>query len=99
MANTEVEFYKTKFNEYGIPLDSRMGYTKSDWMMWTVCLTEDKEYRDMVVDSMWKFLDETTDRIPFTDWYETDVPQTAGWFRNRTVQGGLYAPLLFELGE
>ena len=91
----EVNFYKGKVNEYGLPLDCRADYTKSDWQMWSVGLYNDKEYFNMIVDAMWKFLDETYDRVPFTDWYFTSDPKQKG-FQNRTVQGGLYFPMLFE---
>ena len=96
VAKTEVDFYKTRINKYGIPLDSRKMYTKSDWQMWTACLRDDKEYLLKIIDAMWRFIDETTDRLPFTDWYETMEAEAAWCFRNRTVQGGLFAPLLFE---
>ncbi len=96
VAEIEVEFYKTKFNEYGIPLDSREDYTKSDWQMWTTCLTDDEEYMNMVIDTMWNFINATPNRVPFTDWYGTIDAEIPGDFRNRTVQGGLFIPLLFR---
>ena len=96
VAKTEVAFYKTKCNEHGIPLDSRESYTKSDWQMWTACLTDDSEYLHMVIDTMWEFVNETDNRIPFTDWYSTEGEEVSGSFRNRTVQGGLFMPLLFQ---
>ena len=85
----EISYYKTKINKYGLPLDSRSEYTKSDWQMWSVMLSDDKEYRDMIINSMWDMLNESTDRIPFMDWYFSSTAKRAR-FQNRTVQGGLY---------
>lgn len=89
----EVNYYKTKINDYGLPLDCRSFYTKSDWQMWSTVLTDDIEYRDMIVSAMLKMLDETTDRVPFTDWYYTHDAKQVG-FQNRTVQGGLFINML-----
>ncbi len=90
---TEVNYYKTKVNEYGLPLDCRSLYTKSDWQMWSTVLINDKEYTDMIVSAMLKMLEETSDRVPFTDWYYTHDANQVG-FQNRTVQGGLFINML-----
>lgn len=89
----EVALYKEKMNPYGIPLDSRADYTKSDWLMWTTVMTDDKEYMEQVVDSIYKFIDESPDRVPFSDWYYTSMPRSVS-FQNRTVVGGIYIPIL-----
>lgn len=90
---TEIAYYKTKMNPYGLPLDNRADYTKSDWQMWSTMLTEDKEYFDAICERMWRFLTETPDRVPFTDWYFTSECYHRG-FQARTVQGGLFINLL-----
>ncbi len=89
----EVGYYKKKINEYGLPLDCRSLYTKSDWQMWSTVLTDDKEYTDMIVSAMLKMLEETEDMVPFTDWYYTDNARQVS-FQNRTVQGGLFINML-----
>lgn len=89
----EVSFYKTKFNRFGLPLDMRSDYTKSDWLMWSTCLCEDKDYEKAIIDTMWDMLDNTPSRVPFTDWYYTSTAMQVG-FQNRTVQGGLFIKLL-----
>ncbi len=93
LFKNEIAFYKTKMNKYGIPLDNRADYTKMDWLMWTTVITDDKEYTDMVLDSMYRFICETTDRAPMADWYYTSVPRRA-MFQNRTVVAGLFINLL-----
>lgn len=89
----EIAYYKKMIRTYGLPLDSRADYTKSDWQLWSTMLDDDNDFFQLIVDRMWDFLNETPDRIPFTDWYFTSKPFSRG-FQNRTVQGGLFVKLL-----
>ena len=82
-------YYLTRMNPYGIPLDSRCDYTKSDWEMWTVVLDDNEEYRKQIIHTMWKALCSLDRRAPFPDWYHTETPKAEG-FQNRTVQGGTF---------
>lgn len=90
---TEIKSYKNRINRYGLPLDSREDYTKSDWQMWSTVLTDDREYEQKIVDAMWTCMNEMRERVPFSDWYYTSKPHMRG-FQNRTVQGGLFINLL-----
>lgn len=89
----EIAYYKKVMHPYGLPLDSRSDYTKSDWQMWSVRLGDDAEYTQCIIDAMWVFLNESYPRVPFSDWYFTSEPKQRG-FQNRTVQGGLFIPLI-----
>lgn len=89
----EVQNYRTRINPYGLPLDSRSDYTKSDWQMWSAVLCNDPGYMEKITGAMWNMLNTTPDRVPFTDWYYTSTPSMRG-FQNRTVQGGLFLPML-----
>lgn len=89
----EIKLYLSKINKYGVPLDCRADYTKADWQMWTTIMTDNKEYRDKIIDAMYSFIDETTDRTPFPDWYYT-TQNRREFFQNRTVLGGIYINLL-----
>ena len=81
------------FNEYGMPLDSRADYTKSDWLVWTATMCDTKEEFEEFIAPLVKAYDETETPVPLSDWYDT-VSARAIEFRNRTVQGGLYMRLL-----
>lgn len=95
LKEKEINYYLTKKNRYGIPLDTRNTYSKTDWLGWVCCLTKDKQKRLEVFECIYNFLCETTDRVPFSDWIETTEPKYYN-FRNRAVQGGLFLPLLFD---
>ena len=91
----ELAYYLTKQNKYGLPLDSRRNYTKSDWIMWTATLADDHETFMQFVQPIYDFANETTDRIGLTDWYNTDSDKRVG-FEARPVLGGFYIKMLEE---
>ena len=89
----EIDCYLKKINKFGAPLDNRETYTKSDWLCWVASLTDDREKRDKLLASIAKFLKESPDRVPFSDWYQTDTGSYIH-FRARSVQGGCFILLL-----
>lgn len=92
----ETKWYIQKINEFGVPLDSRRDYTKSDWILWCAAMTQDKEEFEKLVAPVAKYLEQTDTRFPFSDWYDT-VTGKYCHFKARSVQGGLFMPMLKEL--
>ncbi len=91
----EIKKYKEEALPYGVPLDSREKYTKSDWLIWAACLADNKADFEFFADLLWKAYDTMRTRVPMTDWYYTDTSEMAG-FRHRTVQGGLFIKLMLD---
>src|SRR6267142_940081 len=91
----EMNFYKRTQNKYGLPLDNRRGYTKLDWTLWTATLTQDRADFDAIFQPVYLFLNETSDRSPLTDWYETGNARKVG-FTARPVLGGVFLQMLYD---
>lgn len=87
----------THTNPYGMPLDNRADYTKSDWLVWTATLAETDEEFEAFVAPLWSAYHHSPTRVPMTDWYFTTTSEKRG-FQHRTVQGGLYIKLLHDKG-
>jgi len=93
VARRELDFYRTKQNRFGLPLDSRESYTKLDWIVWTATLSGSQEEFRSFVAPLYKFVNETPDRVPLTDWYGTLDGKQRG-FQARSVVGGVYIKML-----
>ena len=95
VREAEMAFYKTKLNKYGLPLDSRETYTKLDWELWTATLADKPEDFNAIVDPIFKWSNETSSRVPMTDWYDTISGKQIG-FQARSTVGGLLIKALAD---
>ena len=91
----EIARYKKEALPFGIPLDSRETYTKSDWLLWIACLADNREDFEYITGLLWNAYNVSRSNAPMTDWYYADTSEMRG-FRHRTVQGGLFIKLLFD---
>ena len=93
VIDKEVSYYLTKQNPYGLPLDSRKEYTKSDWIMWTATMSPDQATFEKFINPLYKYINETTSRVPISDWHDTKTGKMTG-FKARSVIGGYWMKVL-----
>jgi len=91
----EMAYYRKIQNPYGLPLDNRKEYTKLDWTLWTATLTQNREDFEALVAPVDHFIQETPDRSPLTDWYQTKTAKKVG-FTARPVIGGVFIQMLYD---
>jgi hypothetical protein len=92
IASSEAAWYQQKANQYGIPLDSRHSYTKSDWEMWMAAATDTANLRQTLIDTLYSFYNTSSSHVPSTDWYDT-ISDTQNGFQARPVVGGFFSLL------
>lgn len=96
MREKEIDFYLKQNTHLGVPLDHRSDLTKTDWILYTCTLTEDRLKQKQLYSAVVNFLDETPDRVPFSDLYHVQTGKIKD-FQNRTVQGGIFILLLKDM--
>lgn len=90
-------WYNLVEQKYGLPLDSRHLYTKSDWEFFAAAISARKT-RERIILDVGRWVNETSTDRPFTDLYDTEG--SGGfpgiWFMARPVVGGHFAVLALE---
>ncbi|KAL2016709.1 hypothetical protein VTK56DRAFT_3172 [Thermocarpiscus australiensis] len=91
------DWYHAVLQKYGLPLDSRHLYTKSDWEFFAAAVTSRKT-RTEILRAVAKWVNETATDRPLTDLYETEGNggYPGIYFMARPVVGGHFAFLALE---
>lgn len=92
IIRTELAYYLTKENRYGVPLDCRAGYTKTDWIMWTASMAPDIQTFQRFIEPLYRFYTDSVLPGPLSDWTETETPRSHQ-MRGRSVVGGFFMKL------
>ncbi len=90
---SETDYYVKVCDRFGTPILQLENFVKSDWLVWTAVLTDDKEKRKKIIEPIVYFLENSPKRVPFGDWYRGDTGEQL-YFRARSVVGGCFALLL-----
>ncbi len=98
VAQIETASYDRHIKKYGMPLDNRAMYTKSDWLVWCAAMIDSVSGFEAFIKPLWDMYNETPDRAPMTDWYDADTGRKQ-MFQNRTVLGGFWIRLLDKSGK
>ncbi len=91
----EIDYYLKIQAPFGLPLDNRERWTKTDWILWTATLADKTADFDALFNPVYHFISATPQRVPVTDWYVTDNAYKVG-FQARPVIGGLFIKVLSD---
>ena len=93
IADEEAAWYLAKRNQYGVPLDIRHSYTKTDWQLLAAAwLHEHRSIRDAFIRDAYDFANNTPSRVPFTDWHDSITARQVG-FQAQPAMGGMFTLL------
>lgn len=86
-------FYPTVAEAFGVPLDTRHDWVKSDWEMFAAAIAEEST-RTLLIDLLAKWINETPQTTPFGDLFVGETGDYTGTdFTARPVVGGMFALL------
>ena len=96
VRTTEMSYYMTKMQSFGLPLDSRGDLCKSDWQMWVMGFADKEEQRTQLISTLWKYINETSSRVPVSDNHNVKNGSQA-MFQARSVVGGYWMRVFVEM--
>lgn len=88
----QTKWYKPKLQNYGIILDTRNTWSKTDWEVWTAAIVDD-DLKHGIISSLIRYLSSGNNVTPLSDLYYVPPGRENG-FKARPVVGGHLALLV-----
>ncbi|KAL4950293.1 hypothetical protein BDW69DRAFT_202272 [Aspergillus filifer] len=94
-------FFQDVRGEYGVPLDNRQDWAKSDWNMWLAGTFDNATTRREFIDDLWAFMSNGKHNWPFSDRYvatsaKGGKPGVPVLCRARPTVGGHFALMALQ---
>jgi len=89
----QTAWYDSVAQDFGVALDTRHSYIKSDWEIWTAAIVSDEMTRDTFINSVTAYAADGQSAQPLGDLYDAHSGAVDG-FRARPVVGGHLALLV-----
>jgi Domain of unknown function (DUF1793) len=91
------KFYPTIAQEFGVPLDTRNNWTKSDWEMFAAAVAS-KDTQSLMIKALANWINVTPTHRAMTDLFMVDTGDYPGnlQFTARPVMGGTFALLALK---
>ncbi len=91
----EMAYYRKVAKPFGVPLDNRGAGAKLDWSLWTATLTQNPGDFEAIMDPVYRFVNETPQRVGMGDWYDTSNGNHL-FMHSRPVVGGVFLQMLYS---
>jgi hypothetical protein len=88
----EAAWYASQAQAFGVELDPRNTYSKTDWEIWTAAAIDDTTVRQTLIKGVYGYATTSTARVPYGDLYYVANGQWDS-FQARPVQGGMFTLL------
>lgn len=95
MGDAEVAWYLKVQKKYGLPVDNRTETCLIDWALWSIALAGRDADFQRLLEPIWRYANETPNRVPLGDWFDTTTAAHKG-MQARPVVGGLFIRSFFS---